>query len=88
METTLLELIEQLKDKAKKAGLGYDPSVIEKIAKVRIKLGIPLSQCPCASVSCANLAGARKDPFRGCISLKCHKEIAETGKCHCGVFIK
>lgn len=80
METTvqLLELIQQLKDKAKKADLDYDPSIIEKIAKVRIKLGIPLSQCPCD----------RKDPFRGCISLKCLKEIAETGKCHCGVFIR
>lgn len=56
---------------------GVEPTEFtEKIARVRVRLGIPISVCPCAS----------KDTERGCISTKCMKEIKELGQCHCCAF--
>lgn len=49
---------------------------LSKIAKARVTLGCPITQCPCD----------RKDPNRGCISDKCYKEIQELGRCKCGAF--
>lgn len=49
---------------------------LPKIAKARVTLGVPITQCPCD----------RKDPNRGCISDKCYKEIQDDGKCKCGAF--
>lgn len=49
---------------------------LPKIAKARVTLGCPITQCPCD----------RKDPNRGCISDKCYKEIQELGRCKCGAF--
>lgn len=56
---------------------GVEPTdFTEKIARVRVRLGIPISVCPCAS----------KDTERGCISTKCMNEIKEVGQCHCHAF--
>ena len=49
---------------------------LPKIARARVTLGCPITQCPCD----------RKDPNRGCISDKCYKEIQELGRCKCGAF--
>lgn len=68
MEKVMLEL-------AKKHGV--EPTeFLPKIAKVREKLGIELSICPCA----------RDDSDRGCISAKCLREIEEQGHCHCNAY--
>lgn len=48
----------------------------EKIARARVRMGIPITVCPCAA----------KDEDRGCISPKCLNEIVETGRCHCHAF--
>lgn len=50
----------------------------EKVARARVRLGIPLSVCPCAA----------KDEDRGCISPKCLAEINSEGLCHCRCFRK
>lgn len=47
-----------------------------KVAKIRSRLNIPISVCPCDS----------KDPNRGCIGVTCAKEIICNGKCLCGCF--
>lgn len=49
---------------------------LPKIARARVTLGVPISQCPCD----------RKDKERGCISDKCYKEIQDEGRCKCGAF--
>lgn len=49
---------------------------ILKVAKIRSRLNIPTSVCPCDS----------KDPNRGCIGATCAKEIVCNGKCLCGCF--
>lgn len=60
---------------AKEAGVELTENT-ERIARARIRMGIPITVCPCAS----------KDGDRGCISEKCLKEIAEGGICHCNCF--
>ena len=49
---------------------------LPKIALARERMGLDIHRCPCAS----------KDADRGCISLKCAKEIIEKGVCHCNAF--
>lgn len=46
---------------------------LPKIAKARGIMKIGIEVCPCAP----------DDKERGCISLKCLKEIVEGGICHC-----
>lgn len=48
------------------------------IARFRARVGIPLSQCPCA----------RGDASRFCISEQCLKDIETFNECHCRVFRK
>ena len=56
---------------------GVEPTEnLPKIAKVRERLGIDITICPCA----------RDDVERGCISAKCLREIKEEGICHCNCF--
>lgn len=50
----------------------------EKIAKVRVRMNIPMNKCPCHA----------KDTDRGCISDKCLQEIEEKGVCGCNCFIR
>lgn len=50
----------------------------EKIARARVRMGIPITVCPCAA----------KDEDRGCISPKCLAEINSEGLCHCRCFRK
>lgn len=70
--TTVPQMIAEMKYRA--AMVGVEPTEnLEKIAKARIKMGIPITVCPCGS----------KDVDRGCISPKCLKEIHEKGQCHC-----
>ena len=58
---------------------GVVPTVnLPKIAKARVTLGCPITQCPCD----------KKDPNRGCISDKCYKEIQDEGYCHCRAYRK
>lgn len=49
---------------------------LPKIAKVRERLGIDITICPCA----------RDDKDRGCVSAKCLREIIEEGHCHCNAY--
>lgn len=51
---------------------------LPKIARARVTLGVPITQCPCD----------RKDLNRGCISDKCYKEIQDEGYCHCRAYRK
>lgn len=50
----------------------------EKIASARVRMGLPITVCPCAA----------KDEDRGCISPKCLAEINSEGLCHCRCFSK
>ena len=49
---------------------------LEKVARARVNMKLPITVCPCAS----------KDGDRGCIGPKCFKEIQETGTCCCKAF--
>jgi len=50
----------------------------EKIAKFRARANIDLGKCVCDP----------KNPYRGCISNLCRKEIEEEKICHCRCFHK
>ena len=50
----------------------------EKIASFRARSGLPLSKCVCSP----------DNPYRGCISSLCLKEIEEGNICHCRCFQK
>lgn len=50
----------------------------EKIARARVRMGIPITVCPCGT----------EDTDRGCISPKCLKEINDKNICHCCCFVK
>lgn len=50
----------------------------EKIAKFRAKRGLDLGRCVCDP----------KNPYKGCISNLCRKEIEEEKICHCHCFRK
>lgn len=70
MELKMLDLAEEFE---------VEPTEnLPKIAKVRVKLGLPITVCPCA----------KNDTDRGCISAKCFTEIVENGTCHCRAFKK
>lgn len=56
--------------------ISMDIDQLARVAKLRAKLNIPLSVCPCDS----------KDPNRGCIGSTCLREIIDKGKCLCGCF--
>lgn len=49
---------------------------LEKVARARVNMNIPITVCPCAA----------KEKGRGCIGPKCFKEIEETGTCCCKAF--
>lgn len=73
-EMTIFMLADMLKAAAE---AGVEPTKnTEKIARARVKMGIPITVCPCAS----------KDTDRGCISEKCFKQIKEEGTCCCRAF--
>lgn len=56
---------------------GFDcTEFLPKIARARERMGLDIHTCPCAA----------NDAERGCISVKCAKEIMETGRCHCNAF--
>lgn len=48
----------------------------EKIAKFRARTGLDLGKCVCDP----------KNPYKGCISNLCRKEIEEDGVCGCRCF--
>lgn len=59
--------------------VGVQPTeLLDKIATARVRFGLDISECPCA----------KEDKDRGCISTKCLREIKETGRCHCGCFMR
>ena len=70
-------MLEEIKRIAEERGVALTDNA-EKIAKVRERLGIPMTECPCA----------RDDVDRGCISAKCYREIQEQGECHCRCYRK
>ena len=49
---------------------------LEKVARARVNMKLPITVCPCAS----------KEKCRGCVGPKCLKEIEETGTCCCKAF--
>lgn len=49
---------------------------LEKVARARVNMKLPITVCPCAS----------KEKGRGCVGAKCLKEIEETGTCCCKAF--
>lgn len=68
-------MLEEMRKRAKE--LGVEPTEnVEKIFKARKRMGLDISQCPCA----------KDDLDRGCISAKCLREILEEGMCHCTAF--
>ena len=71
----LQELMNKLNDLAKKNNVLLTDKA-ENIARVRIRLNIPLDKCPCSY----------DNTTRGCISEKCLQEINENGICHCCCF--
>lgn len=50
-----------------------DKDVGMKIAKFRVRTGMPITKCPCDPQSSQ----------RGCIGKKCMEEITKDGICHC-----
>ena len=53
-------------------------NVAKRIIKLREKLGMPMSKCPC-------------DPFdenRGCMGSTCRQELIDKGICLCGCFYR
>lgn len=71
------EMIEAMLKLAEK----YDVKPTEnlpKIANARVRMGLPITVCPCAA----------KDTDRGCLSPKCLKEIKTEGRCHCTAYTK
>lgn len=56
--------------------LAINFNAVLKVAKIRSRLNMPISVCPCDS----------KDPNRGCVGATCAKEIMCKGKCLCGCF--
>lgn len=60
---------------------GYEPTpCMEKIANAKLRMfGMAeWMRCPCDG----------KNPNRSCISEQCHKDIADTGRCHCNCYAK
>ena len=74
-ESKWIRMLADMIKLAKEAGVELTENT-ERIAKARIRMGIPITVCPCAS----------KDTDRGCISPKCLQEIQETRRCHCNCY--
>lgn len=74
-ESKWIRMLADMVKLAKEAGVELTENT-ERIAKARIRMGIPITVCPCAS----------KDGDRGCISEKCLKQIKEEGTCCCRAF--
>ena len=71
------EILAEMKLIAEENGVELTENA-EKIASFRAKANIPLNICACD----------KQNPFRGCISNLCMKEIKEEGQCHCHLFQK
>ena len=69
------EILSQMKLIAEEYSVGLSENA-EKIASFRFKARIPLDKCVCSP----------DNPYRGCISNLCLKEIKEEGICHCRCF--
>lgn len=69
------EMIQEMLHRAARAGVTAT-EYLPRIAKARIRMGLDITQCPCA----------KEDTDRGCISAKCLREIEEDGVCHCNCF--
>lgn len=69
------EILQEMKLIAEENGYELTENA-EKIAKFRARADIPMNLCPCDI----------KNPYRGCVGIKCHIEIKEEGECHCRCF--
>ena len=74
-EEMTIHMLADMMRAAKEAGVELTENT-EKIARARVRMGLPITVCPCAS----------SDTDRGCISPKCLKEINEANICHCSAF--
>lgn len=71
------EYLELIKQFAEEMGVGLTENA-ERIANFRKRANIPMNVCPCH----------KDNPYRGCISQLCMKEIQERGVCGCNCFKK
>lgn len=71
------EILSEMKLIAEENGVELTENA-EKIASFRARTGIRLNKCVCDP----------KNPYRGCISNLCMKEIKEENICHCRAFQK
>lgn len=69
------EILSEMKLIAEENGVDLTENA-EKIASFRARTGLDLGKCVCYP----------KNPYRGCISSLCMKEIKEEGLCHCRCF--
>ena len=76
-EEMTIHMLADMMRAAKEAGVELTENT-EKIARARVRMGLPITVCPCAS----------SDTDRGCISPKCLKEINEVNTCHCNCYCK